>query len=70
MTTHPVYLSLHRYFMNYTSLTINSLDYSDQGTYSCLAETRFDSVEKSAKLLVVGKYQRKGGEHELFSKSA
>ncbi|XP_066469397.1 neural cell adhesion molecule L1 isoform X2 [Tiliqua scincoides] len=44
-----------KYFMNYTSLTINSLDYSDQGTYSCLAETRFDSVEKSARLLVVGK---------------
>ncbi|KAJ6654514.1 hypothetical protein lerEdw1_006821 [Lerista edwardsae] len=51
----------NKYFMNYTSLTINSLEYSDQGTYSCLAKTRFDSVEKSARLLVVGKYQKGGG---------
>ncbi|XP_053159041.1 neural cell adhesion molecule L1 isoform X3 [Hemicordylus capensis] len=44
-----------KYFINGTSLTITDLKYSDQGTYSCLASTDFDSVEKSAKLLVVGK---------------
>uniref|UniRef100_A0A8D2Q984 L1 cell adhesion molecule n=1 Tax=Varanus komodoensis TaxID=61221 RepID=A0A8D2Q984_VARKO len=44
-----------KYFINETSLTVTNLNYSDQGTYSCLAWTTLDSVEKSAKLVVYGK---------------
>uniref|UniRef100_A0A8D2LZ48 L1 cell adhesion molecule n=1 Tax=Varanus komodoensis TaxID=61221 RepID=A0A8D2LZ48_VARKO len=43
-----------KYFINETSLTVTNLNYSDQGTYSCLAWTTLDSVEKSAKLVVYG----------------
>ncbi|XP_045141483.1 neural cell adhesion molecule L1 isoform X2 [Echinops telfairi] len=43
-----------KYFIDTSSLVINSLDYSDQGNYSCVASTELDMVERSAQLLVVG----------------
>ncbi|XP_028923525.1 neural cell adhesion molecule L1 isoform X1 [Ornithorhynchus anatinus] len=43
-----------KFFLEYGRLTITNLDYSDQGNYSCVAQTEVDSVEKTAELLVVG----------------
>ena len=47
---------LHRYFIEDGKLIIQSLDYSDQGNYSCIASTKLDEVESRAQLLVVGKF--------------
>lgn len=44
-----------RYFIEDGQLIIQSLDYSDQGNYSCVASTELDEVESRAQLLVVGK---------------
>lgn len=44
-----------RYFIEDGLLVIHSLDYSDQGNYSCVAGTELDVVESRAELLVVGK---------------
>ena len=43
-----------RYFIEDGLLVIHSLDYSDQGNYSCVAGTELDIVESRAELLVVG----------------
>lgn len=43
-----------RYFIEDEHLVIHSLDYSDQGNYSCVASTKLDVVESRAELLVVG----------------
>lgn len=43
-----------KYFIEDERLVIHSLDYSDQGNYSCVASTKLDVVERTAKLLVVG----------------
>lgn len=43
-----------RYFIEDERLVIHSLDYSDQGNYSCVASTKLDMVESQAELLVVG----------------
>ncbi|KAM7338165.1 hypothetical protein ACRRTK_001649 [Alexandromys fortis] len=43
-----------KYFIEYEKLIIQSLDYSDQGNYSCVASTELDEVESRAQLLVVG----------------
>ncbi|KAM7044385.1 neural cell adhesion molecule L1 isoform 2-T3 [Molossus nigricans] len=43
-----------KYFIEDGSLTIYSLDYSDQGNYSCVASTRLDVVKSRAELHVVG----------------
>ncbi|XP_070597475.1 neural cell adhesion molecule L1 isoform X3 [Erythrolamprus reginae] len=43
-----------KYVIGDMSLTVTSVDFSDQGTYSCLAWTTLDSVETSANLLVYG----------------
>uniref|UniRef100_A0A2K6UR91 Neural cell adhesion molecule L1 n=1 Tax=Saimiri boliviensis boliviensis TaxID=39432 RepID=A0A2K6UR91_SAIBB len=43
-----------RYFIEDGRLVIHSLDYSDQGNYSCVASTELDVVESRAQLLVVG----------------
>lgn len=45
-----------RYFIEDERLVIHSLDYSDQGNYSCVASTKLDVVERKAKLLVVGEF--------------
>ncbi|KAL7988246.1 hypothetical protein Chor_007165 [Crotalus horridus] len=45
----------NKYIIGDMSLTVTNVDYSDQGTYSCLAWTTLDSVEKNANLLVYGK---------------
>ena len=45
---------LTRYFIEDERLVIHSLDYSDQGNYSCVASTKLDMVESRAELLVVG----------------
>uniref|UniRef100_A0A2K5RLI9 Neural cell adhesion molecule L1 n=1 Tax=Cebus imitator TaxID=2715852 RepID=A0A2K5RLI9_CEBIM len=42
------------YFIEDGRLVIHSLDYSDQGNYSCVASTELDVVESRAQLLVVG----------------
>ncbi|KAM3848159.1 neural cell adhesion molecule L1 [Vipera latastei] len=44
----------NKYIIGDMSLTVTNVDYSDQGTYSCLAWTTLDSVEKNANLLVYG----------------
>lgn len=46
-----------RYFIEEGRLVIHSLDYSDQGNYSCVAGTELDVVESRARLLVVGESQ-------------
>ncbi|KAM9180626.1 neural cell adhesion molecule L1 isoform 3-T3 [Dugong dugon] len=43
-----------KYFIEDGRLVIHSLDYSDQGNYSCVASTKLDVVESRAQLLVVG----------------
>ncbi|XP_012924797.1 neural cell adhesion molecule L1 isoform X1 [Heterocephalus glaber] len=43
-----------KYFIEDGRLVIDSLDYSDQGNYSCVASTELDEVEGRAQLLVVG----------------
>lgn len=43
-----------RYFIENGRLVIHSLEYSDQGNYSCVASTKLDVVESKAELLVVG----------------
>lgn len=43
-----------KYFIEDGKLVIQSLDYSDQGNYSCVASTELDEVESRAQLLVVG----------------
>uniref|UniRef100_A0AAA9TRN1 Neural cell adhesion molecule L1 n=1 Tax=Bos taurus TaxID=9913 RepID=A0AAA9TRN1_BOVIN len=43
-----------KYFIEDERLVIHSLDYSDQGNYSCVASTKLDVVESRAELLVVG----------------
>uniref|UniRef100_A0A8D1MWV6 Neural cell adhesion molecule L1 n=1 Tax=Sus scrofa TaxID=9823 RepID=A0A8D1MWV6_PIG len=43
-----------KYFIEEGRLVIHSLDYSDQGNYSCVASTKLDMVESRAELLVVG----------------
>uniref|UniRef100_A0A0G2KA95 L1 cell adhesion molecule n=1 Tax=Rattus norvegicus TaxID=10116 RepID=A0A0G2KA95_RAT len=43
-----------KYFIEDGQLVIQSLDYSDQGNYSCVASTELDEVESRAQLLVVG----------------
>nr|XP_044996641.1 neural cell adhesion molecule L1 isoform X3 [Jaculus jaculus] len=43
-----------KYFIEAGRLVIQSLDYSDQGNYSCVASTELDEVESRAQLLVVG----------------
>uniref|UniRef100_G1TR57 Neural cell adhesion molecule L1 n=1 Tax=Oryctolagus cuniculus TaxID=9986 RepID=G1TR57_RABIT len=43
-----------KYFLEAGRLVIHSLDYSDQGNYSCVASTELDEVESRAQLLVVG----------------
>lgn len=43
-----------KYFIEDGHLVIHSLDYSDQGNYSCVASTPLDAVESRAELLVVG----------------
>ncbi|TKC37885.1 hypothetical protein EI555_009223, partial [Monodon monoceros] len=43
-----------KYFIEDGRLVIHSLDYSDQGNYSCVASTKLDAVESRAGLLVVG----------------
>uniref|UniRef100_A0A8C0W415 Neural cell adhesion molecule L1 n=1 Tax=Castor canadensis TaxID=51338 RepID=A0A8C0W415_CASCN len=43
-----------KYFIEHGHLVIHSLDYSDQGNYSCVASTELDEVESRAQLLVVG----------------
>uniref|UniRef100_G3TPV7 Neural cell adhesion molecule L1 n=1 Tax=Loxodonta africana TaxID=9785 RepID=G3TPV7_LOXAF len=43
-----------KYFIEDSRLIIQSLDYSDQGNYSCVASTKLDVVESRAQLLVVG----------------
>uniref|UniRef100_A0A8I3ZZS6 Neural cell adhesion molecule L1 n=1 Tax=Callithrix jacchus TaxID=9483 RepID=A0A8I3ZZS6_CALJA len=43
-----------KYFIEDGRLVIHSLDYSDQGNYSCVASTELDMVESRAQLLVVG----------------
>ncbi|XP_017900555.1 PREDICTED: neural cell adhesion molecule L1 isoform X1 [Capra hircus] len=43
-----------KYFIEDERLVIHSLDYSDQGNYSCVASTKLDMVESQAELLVVG----------------
>uniref|UniRef100_A0ABI7VT28 L1 cell adhesion molecule n=1 Tax=Felis catus TaxID=9685 RepID=A0ABI7VT28_FELCA len=43
-----------KYFIEDGLLVIHSLDYSDQGNYSCVAGTELDIVESRAELLVVG----------------
>uniref|UniRef100_A0A452RYC8 L1 cell adhesion molecule n=1 Tax=Ursus americanus TaxID=9643 RepID=A0A452RYC8_URSAM len=43
-----------KYFIEDGRLVIHSLDYSDQGNYSCVAGTELDVVESRAELLVVG----------------
>ncbi|KAF6090734.1 L1 cell adhesion molecule [Phyllostomus discolor] len=43
-----------KYVIDDGQLVINSLDYSDQGNYSCVASTKLDVVESRAELLVVG----------------
>ncbi|EPY77107.1 neural cell adhesion molecule L1 isoform 3 [Camelus ferus] len=43
-----------KYFIEDGHLVIHSLDYSDQGNYSCVASTQLDMVESRAELLVVG----------------
>uniref|UniRef100_A0A8C7BXW2 Neural cell adhesion molecule L1 n=1 Tax=Neovison vison TaxID=452646 RepID=A0A8C7BXW2_NEOVI len=43
-----------KYFIEEGRLVIHSLDYSDQGNYSCVAGTELDVVESRARLLVVG----------------
>uniref|UniRef100_A0A5F8HDJ6 Neural cell adhesion molecule L1 n=2 Tax=Monodelphis domestica TaxID=13616 RepID=A0A5F8HDJ6_MONDO len=43
-----------KYLIKEEELTIISLDYADQGNYSCVAKTALDSVEKKATVLVVG----------------
>uniref|UniRef100_A0A670Y4A0 L1 cell adhesion molecule n=1 Tax=Pseudonaja textilis TaxID=8673 RepID=A0A670Y4A0_PSETE len=45
----------NKYIIGDMSLKVTNVDFSDQGTYSCLAWTTLDSVEKSANLLVYGK---------------
>ncbi|XP_023376414.1 neural cell adhesion molecule L1 isoform X3 [Pteropus vampyrus] len=42
-----------KYFIEDGRLVIHSLDYSDQGNYSCVASTKLDVVESKAELLVV-----------------
>ncbi|PNI11548.1 L1CAM isoform 14, partial [Pan troglodytes] len=42
-----------KYFIEDGRLVIHSLDYSDQGNYSCVASTELDVVESRAQLLVV-----------------
>ncbi|XP_065771927.1 neural cell adhesion molecule L1 isoform X6 [Muntiacus reevesi] len=43
-----------KYFIEEERLVIHSLDYSDQGNYSCVASTKLDMAESRAELLVVG----------------
>ncbi|KAG8513850.1 Neural cell adhesion molecule L1 [Galemys pyrenaicus] len=43
-----------KYFIEDGHLVIHSLDYGDQGNYSCVASTQLDAVESRAELLVVG----------------
>ncbi|XP_023489116.2 neural cell adhesion molecule L1 isoform X1 [Equus caballus] len=43
-----------KYIIEDGRLVIHSLDYSDQGNYSCVAGTKLDVVESRAELLVVG----------------
>ncbi|MBW03520.1 Neural cell adhesion molecule L1, partial [Eschrichtius robustus] len=43
-----------KYFIEDGRLVIHSLDYSDQGNYTCVASTKLDAVESRAELLVVG----------------
>lgn len=43
-----------KYFIENGHLVIYSLDYSDQGNYSCVASTKLDVVESKAELQVVG----------------
>lgn len=43
-----------RYFIEDGRLVIHSLEYSDQGSYSCVASTKLDVVESKAELRVVG----------------
>ncbi|XP_023608771.1 neural cell adhesion molecule L1 isoform X3 [Myotis lucifugus] len=43
-----------KYFIEDGHLVIHSLDYSDQGNYSCVASTKLDVVESRAELQVVG----------------
>ncbi|XP_004695281.1 PREDICTED: neural cell adhesion molecule L1 isoform X2 [Condylura cristata] len=43
-----------KYFIEDGRLVIHSLDYGDQGNYSCVASTQLDTVESRAELLVVG----------------
>lgn len=50
-----MYAPTSRYFIEDGQLVIQSLDYSDQGNYSCVASTELDEVESRAQLLVVGK---------------
>lgn len=50
-----------RYFIEDGRLVIHSLDYSDQGNYSCVASTKLDAVESRAGLLVVGESRTVGG---------
>uniref|UniRef100_A0A8C7E7D2 L1 cell adhesion molecule n=1 Tax=Naja naja TaxID=35670 RepID=A0A8C7E7D2_NAJNA len=45
----------NKYIIGDMSLKVTNVDFSDQGTYSCLAWTTLDSVEESANLLVYGK---------------
>lgn len=67
-----------RYFIEDGRLVIHSLDYSDQGNYSCVAGTELDVVESRAELLVVGESysgvgliaQRHGGAQVLLSRGA
>uniref|UniRef100_A0A8C6YHU0 L1 cell adhesion molecule n=1 Tax=Naja naja TaxID=35670 RepID=A0A8C6YHU0_NAJNA len=42
----------NKYIIGDMSLKVTNVDFSDQGTYSCLAWTTLDSVEESANLLV------------------
>eukprot|EP00069_Balaena_mysticetus_P006673 bmy_18754T0 len=43
-----------KYFIEDGRLVIHTLDYSDQGNYTCVASTKLDAVESRAELLVVG----------------
>lgn len=58
-----------RYFIEDGRLVIHSVDYSDQGNYSCVAGTELDMVEGRAELLVVGESrdQWHGGHGALLS---
>lgn len=58
-----------RYFIEDGRLVIHSVDYSDQGNYSCVAGTELDMVEGRAELLVVGESrdQWHGGHGALSS---